>query len=233
MEDEELVEFQPDIHTLFITYNTVYFEGLLSACLLEWSDKMTLCAGICYSRATSQTRHCTIRLSRPLLQYRPYPDTINTLLHEMIHAYIFIKFGGSLQRDGHGPDFQAIMARINGLAGTNITIYHGFHDEVRACRKHVWRCDGPCRDRAPFYGWCRRAMNRAPQPADTWWVDHQRSCGGTFHKISGPEVPTKAEKKPEEKGGILDYFKRLGKGRRLGGDETKQNHQTIIDLTDD
>ncbi len=29
-------------------------------------------------------------------------------------------------------------------------------------------------------------MNRKPQPADSWWKDHQRYCGGEFIKISEP-----------------------------------------------
>ena len=33
----------------------------------------------------------------------------------------------------------------------------------------------------------RRAMNRAPAPRDPWWPEHQRSCGGTYHKVREPE----------------------------------------------
>jgi hypothetical protein len=71
-----LAEFLPDIYTLFRTYNTLYFEGYLDGCSLEWSERMTLCAGICYTKGGS----CTLRLSRPLLTQRPFTDTINTLL---------------------------------------------------------------------------------------------------------------------------------------------------------
>lgn len=207
---------------------------------------MTLCAGICYSRRQGSGWQCTIRLSRPLLRFRPFSDTINTLLHEMIHAFTFIKFGGTLQRDGHGPDFQAIMNRINQHAGTSITIYHTFHAEVKACRTHVWRCQGPCQNRSPFFGWCRRSMNRPPQPADTWWADHQRSCGGYFVKISSPETGKERKSGQDKKKkdistpSISGYFKQLGKGQKLGGDDkpapmiTKSpaNNITIIDLTD-
>lgn len=219
----------PDIHTLFVTYNQQYFENLLGVCTVEWSDRMTLCAGLCYmkgNRKTLENRHCVIRLSRPLLQYRPFSDTINTLLHEMIHAYIFIKQGGTLDRDGHGPDFQAQMQRINGLAGSTITVFHTFHEEVRALKKHVWRCQGSCSKKAPFYGWVRRSMNRAPQPADWWWSQHQSSCGGTFLKVDEPlEFKKKEAKKKEKKvkseyEQIDKYFGKMkGKGRKLGGEE--------------
>ena len=42
-------------------------------------------------------------------------------------------------RDGHGPRFQAHMRRINESAGTNITIYHEWHEETDYYKKHIWR----------------------------------------------------------------------------------------------
>jgi hypothetical protein len=43
---------------------------------------------------------------------------------------------------------------------------------VDNCRKHVWKCDGKCKDKPPFFGYVRRAMNRPPQPADNWFNRH-------------------------------------------------------------
>ena len=60
--------------------------------------------------------------------------------HEMIHAYLFLT-NGNTDRDGHGPAFMGHARRINSDAGTNITVYHTFHDEVNAYLKHVWKCD--------------------------------------------------------------------------------------------
>ena len=54
------------------------------------------------------------------------------------------------------------MRNINSITGLNITIYHQFHNEVDNARKHVWRCTGPCKDKPPFYGYVKRAMNRKP-----------------------------------------------------------------------
>lgn len=73
---------------------------------------------------------CDIALSEPLLKLRPRKDLIETLLHEMIHAFLFVT-NRDQDRDGHGPNFKAHMHRINKSAGLNITIYHSFHDEVR------------------------------------------------------------------------------------------------------
>ncbi|CAI5509837.1 unnamed protein product [Closterium sp. Naga37s-1] len=85
--DPDLLDPCPDITALFRHYNDLYFQGRLGACLVEWSSKrMTLCAGVCmYDGAL-----CRIRLSAPLLQYRPVSDLKATLLHEMIHAFIFL-----------------------------------------------------------------------------------------------------------------------------------------------
>lgn len=95
----------------------------------------------------------------------------------MIHAYLFVT--KLIQdRNGHGPDFQSHMHRINSATGTNITIYHSFHAEVAVYKQHWWRCNGPCMERSPYFGWVKRAMNRAPGPNDTWWATHKQSCSG-------------------------------------------------------
>ncbi|GLE03222.1 hypothetical protein PINS_up012101 [Pythium insidiosum] len=154
---------------------------------------MTLCAGLCSFQPRSG--FCSIRLSEPLLKLRPRSDLINTLLHEMIHAYIFVS-SPVRDREDHGPIFQSHMRRINESAGTNITVYHTFHDEVDAYRQHWWQCDGPCRRKAPYFGLVKRSMNRVPGPLDRWWEEHQRTCGGVYTKIKEPPgFKEKQEKK--------------------------------------
>lgn len=97
----------------------------------------------------------------------------------MIHAYLFIT-SRLRDREGHGPEFQAHMHRINQMARTNITIYHSFHAEVAVYKQHWWRCNGECQHRGPFYGWVKRAMNRAPSRNDFWWEQHQQTCNGNL-----------------------------------------------------
>ncbi|GIY32505.1 DNA-dependent metalloprotease dvc-1 [Caerostris extrusa] len=104
----------------------------------------------------------------------------------MIHAYLFVT-ANNKDRDAHGPEFLSHMHRINKEAGTKISVYHSFHDEVDSYRTHWWKCDGPCQKRRPFYGIVKRAMNRAPGPRDNWWAQHQSTCGGAFHKIKEPD----------------------------------------------
>uniref|UniRef100_A0A915PZB9 Protein with SprT-like domain at the N terminus n=1 Tax=Setaria digitata TaxID=48799 RepID=A0A915PZB9_9BILA len=159
----ETIDPTPDLYALFQQYDATFFGGKLAACEVKWSSRMTSSAGLCsFERKDG---FCSIRLSKPLLQYRPRKDLVETLLHEMIHAL--------LDRDGHGPMFQFHMRRINMIAGTNISIYHNFHDEVSM--------------RPPFYGWVKRSMNRAPSKNDFWWKEHQMTCGGSFIKVREPE----------------------------------------------
>ncbi|KAK3895537.1 hypothetical protein Pcinc_000775 [Petrolisthes cinctipes] len=176
-----------DVWEEFQEFNDKYFEGRLNHVRLSWSSKMTLCAGKTIYRKRGHHSSCTIRLSQPLLSQRPHSDTVNTLLHEMIHAYLHITEGHNY-RDSHGPQFRKHMNRINSLHGSRVTIYHSFRREVDMYRVHVYRCDGPCVNRRPFYGVLRRAVPRPPGPSDPWYDRHRRECGGTFRKVAGSGV---------------------------------------------
>lgn len=202
--DYEFIDPNPDIRALFLEFNEKYFYSKLGSCTVDWSKRMTICAGIFYLREGG-----IIRLSEPLLKLRPRSDLIQTLLHEMIHAYLYITRNFK-DRDGHGDEFKFHMNRINKEAGTKITIYHSFHDEVNYQRQHVWRCNGPCRDLKPFFGYVKRSMNRAPGKNDIWWAKHQATCNGTFEKIAEPES-----------------FKDKKKRKAIDDDEPKKSTQIV------
>ncbi|CAH0546875.1 unnamed protein product [Brassicogethes aeneus] len=193
----EVIDPTPDIHNLFMAFNERFFWNKLLSVCVSWSKRMTSCAGICSYQGRSGM--CSITLSEPLLKLRPRKDLVETLLHEMIHALLFVT-NNNRDRDGHGPEFHKHMYRINNAAGTNISVYHDFHDEVRLYQQHWWKCDGPCQKRKPFFGMVRRAQNRAPGPNDRWWGEHSSTCGGTFIKVKEPEKSAKklaaATKKP-------------------------------------
>lgn len=180
----EDVDPTPDLHALFLAYNDKFFWGRLLSCEVKWSPRMTVCAGLCSYQGRGGL--CSIRLSVPLLKLRPRKDFVETLLHEMIHAYLFVTDGND-DHDGHGPAFHEHMFRINKEAGTKISVYHNFHDEVAIYKTHWWKCEGPCQNRKPFYGMVKRSMNRAPGPNDRWWAEHQAMCGGRFIKVKEPE----------------------------------------------
>lgn len=203
----ETLDPTPDIFALFKQFDTKFFQSRLRCVTLEWSKRMYSCAGICYSRKNRYGMDITIRLSEPLLRLRPRKDLVETMLHEMIHAYCFvlnIREGNG----GHGPNFKKIMVAINKVAGTNITVYHTFHDEVQLYKQHVWRCNGVCQNRSPFFGYVKRTSNRAPGPNDQWWAQHVQNCGGTFMKIKEPEKKKnpKTEKNKKNANDIRKFF---------------------------
>jgi predicted SprT family Zn-dependent metalloprotease len=193
-----LISEIPDIRSLFLQFNAMFFENKLDAVEVSWSSRMTLCAGIC--KYEGRGGLCAIRLSEPLLKFRPRSDLVNTLLHEMIHAFLFVT-QKKRDRSAHGPSFIKLMNEINARAETCITVYHTFNDEVDLYRVHWWQCDGSCRNSPPYFGIVKRASNRKPSPRDFWWAEHQRNCGGTFVKIKEPESKGKKRKQPEKKSG--------------------------------
>ena len=150
----EALDPNPDIHSLFLQFDQMFFWNSLGIVQLEWSKRMYTCAGICYYQADRNGESCIIRLSEPLLKLRSRGDLVNTLIHEMIHAFLFVTHSDR-DRDGHGPRFQAHMHRINQCAKTNITIYHEWHEETEFYKQHVWRCNGVCQNHPPFFGWLR------------------------------------------------------------------------------
>uniref|UniRef100_A0AC35TN42 SprT-like domain-containing protein n=1 Tax=Rhabditophanes sp. KR3021 TaxID=114890 RepID=A0AC35TN42_9BILA len=196
--DPELERTDPNpcIYEHFNLFNMLFFNDKLGSCEVKWSKRMTICAGIC--RYKPRLGECVVALSEPLLKLRPRKDLIETLLHECIHAYLFLT-NGNTDRDGHGPSFQYHMNRINSIAGTNISIYHSFHDEVRHYKTHVWLCNGVCRTQRPYFGFVKRSMNRSPGPSDKWYETHRINCGGTFSKVKEPEEFTRKNKEKEKK----------------------------------
>ncbi|NWY49685.1 SPRTN protein, partial [Chionis minor] len=236
----ELLDPSPDVHGLFVQFNETLFWGRLAAVEVSWSPRMTLCAGVC--RYEGRGGMCSIRLSEPLLKLRPRKDLVETLLHEMIHALLFVT-NNDKDRESHGPEFCKHMRRINRLTGANVTIYHTFHDEVDLYRQHWWRCNGPCRNRKPYFGYVKRSMNRAPSARDFWWAEHQQTCGGTFTKVKEPENFSKKSKEKTQpaklpnsestsKGktqtrDVPDLMPFSGKGYRLGGGDWGLSEKSI------
>jgi len=208
--EAELLDPTPDIRALFRDFNDRFFQSKLSCCEVKWSKKMTLCAGIC----SFDGGLCSIRLSEPLLSLRPRSDLVNTLCHEMIHGYDFL-VTGERSRDGHGPSFLKKAKEINDAAGTQITIYHSFNNEVAVYRTHVWKCNGICATKPPFFGLVKRANNRPPQKADTWFEQHQKECGGSFIKISEPSKSTSKSTTKSIDSGKLVSKKRIRDSKTL------------------
>ncbi|NXF40220.1 SPRTN protein, partial [Nyctibius bracteatus] len=227
----ELLDPSPDVHCLFAQFNEALFWGRLGAVQVSWSSRMTVCAGVCSYEGKSGM--CSIRLSEPILKLRPRKDLVQTLLHEMIHALLFVT-NNDKDHTSHGPEFCKHMRRVNYLTGANVTIYHTFYDEVELYRQHWWRCNGPCQNREPYFGYVKRSINRAPSARDFWWAEHQETCGGTFIKVREPEKFSKKSKKKTQPAKLpnsettdkgktqmhdtQDLIPFSGNGYRLGGD---------------
>lgn len=110
----EVIDPTPDIRILFLAFNERFFWGKLLAVCVDWSKRMTTCAGVCSYSA--QGGMCKITLSEPLLKLRPRKDLVETLLHEMIHALLFVT-NNYQDRESHGPEFLKHMHRINKESG--------------------------------------------------------------------------------------------------------------------
>ncbi|KAI1279611.1 DNA-dependent metalloprotease SPRTN [Halotydeus destructor] len=183
--DEKLYCSNKKLMTIFAKIDKELFGSALTNNQVEaaWSGRLTKAAGITHYKTKLLMVECDIKLSRPLLKLRPAKDMVETLVHEMIHAYLAVTRNPG--HKGHGPEFKKQMARVNQMTGLTITIYHSFHDEVDAYRnQNVWRCDGVCRSLRDFkYGYVRRAINRAPGAHEFWWKKHQQLCGGNFERV--------------------------------------------------
>ena len=234
-----------DIHELFMYYNALYFKSTLeSRVMVEWSSsRMTSCGGICQALPGGGI---VIRLSKPLLCLRPSADLKNVLLHEMIHAYMFVHRIRDDDAGGHGTMFKAFMKEINASRkpdafrpipeGYTITVYHSMFAEVEYYKKHHWQCP-QCGDVV------KRSMNRKPQQADCRWYGsrpvtdrqkdcgdvkcrwhmHEKYCGGMYVKTQGDDAAVGKNKNASRAGGMktIDTF--------LKG--ANQRTQECIDLT--
>lgn len=206
----EYLDPTPDIFAMFQEFDKTFFGGTMTRVELKWSKRMTSCAGL-MAPLEGKGGACSIRLSEPLLKLRPRKDLVQTLLHEMIHAHLHVT--KCRESDPHGPKFKEHMHRINKIAGTNITVYHNFHDEVNLHKQHWWRCNGHCRNWRPYYGWVKRATNRAPSKNDFWWAQHQQTCGGQYIKVKEPEGYSKKKEAQLQKslgknGNLLSMIKK-------------------------
>ena len=155
-----------DVHSLFLLYAQLFFFNQLSAVSVRWSKRMTSCAGLCSFDVRSGG--CEIALSESLLKFRSKKEVVETLLHEMVHAYLFVGDHTQRDHDAHGPNFCQHMARINATLGLNISVYHSFFQEVKQYKVHVWQCQGKCKNWKPYHGKVSRVANRKPSLADRW-----------------------------------------------------------------
>ncbi|CAG2119268.1 unnamed protein product [Medioppia subpectinata] len=119
----EELDPKPDINELFRVFDERYFEGKLRSNDVQvmWSYAMNRSAGITYHKFND--RPIIIRLSYKILRTAPRRHTVETLLHEMIHAWINIHDIND-GKDGHGVVFHKKMHELNAKTKTHITVEH-------------------------------------------------------------------------------------------------------------
>ncbi|WVZ64914.1 hypothetical protein U9M48_014361 [Paspalum notatum var. saurae] len=179
VEAADLVDPNPDVQDLFKHYDGLYFRGALADAgfSVRWGSPL---GSSSFGSCTFSKPHNTITLSEPVLKYHSCTDLKNALLHEMIHAIIFVKRD---RRDRqHGPLFRAWMDAINSCSvkdhqrpdgGYYITTRHDFSpEEPRSFKGVLWKCES-CGDTIP------RAINMGP-PSDACCIENDgisASCG--------------------------------------------------------
>lgn len=180
----DVLDPNPDIAKLYADFDERFFDGFMAShpIKLGWANNMTRTAGMFYSNR--KRTGPAIRLSACLLKLLPRKEMVETLLHEMIHAYLF--FSKCPKGTGHNGVFKAHMRRINEQAGTNVTVYHSFHAEVRLLKKYQWQCSGEkCRRTYPYRGYISLPTRRKPNRFDYCFRLHESmACEGQFQQLS-------------------------------------------------
>lgn len=198
MAEADLADPNPDLRGLFDHYDSLYFQGALAAAgfAVVWGSPL---GSSSFGSCTFSKPHNTITLSEPILKYLSCTYRKNALLHEMIHAVIYVKHNRKDRQ--HGPLFRAWMDAINSCSvedyqrpdgGYNITTRHDFSpEEPRSFKGVLWKCES-CGDTIP------RAINMGP-PSDACcienvgadascgnmlchWHNHKNDCCGPYKK---------------------------------------------------
>ncbi|RLM53138.1 hypothetical protein C2845_PMPSC040775 [Panicum miliaceum] len=175
--EADLADPNPDVQDLFQHYDRLYFRGALADAgfIVKWGS---LQSSSSFGSCTFSKPSNTITLSEPVLKYLSCTDRKNALLHEMIHAIIYVK---RHRKDScHGPLFRAWMDAINSCSikdhqrpdgGYNITTRHDFRPEKPHSFKGIlWKCES-CGDTL------LRATNQGP-PSDACCIENVNSGGG-------------------------------------------------------
>lgn len=161
---------KPNIEELFTELNRRHFADGIPAIPVVWNRRMTTTGGCCRYRRNSRTGQLSaaqIDLSEKLFSSLDYDmeKVENTLLHEMVHAFMVTNGEGG----GHTPRFHQLMSRITG-----VTKNHRCHsyDVTPLRRVAVHTAQWSCRR-------CEATGTKARMPKRTIGYRH-KSCGGTL-----------------------------------------------------
>lgn len=128
----------------FKEFNIKVFGGKLGAVQVVWSKKLYTTAGLTRLRKTSNNttpemppqRHAMIELSIKVLDDEEKLRT--TLLHEMIHAAVWLLEGVS--KPPHGDEFKRWARKaMKAIPGVTVTTTHSYDIQF----KYAWSCTSP------------------------------------------------------------------------------------------
>ena len=126
----DLLPSEADLQLLFARLNYEFFNGEVPGCRILYNERFSNSTGrIGYGQTP-----LTIELSPK--HFRRYPEALHeTLLHEMIHAWCYAKFGEA----GHGSRFKRKLRQC-GLS----SIYHDLGNAAplrESSKRFILRCE--------------------------------------------------------------------------------------------
>lgn len=177
---------RPNIKAMFAALNAEHFNGEIPNIPVVWNSRMTTTAGYCRYKSVrvptngfypfGKIEPTKIDLSDKLFRNNDYDeDKIrNTLIHEMVHAYLVHKYNES----GHTYNFHAMMDKITGVYKNHRC--HNY-DVSGLKRKNEKKIKCVCQR-------CGYEYRKARMPK-------YAACGGYTHRNCGGEIKFSVDKK--------------------------------------
>ncbi|CRK93943.1 CLUMA_CG007470, isoform A [Clunio marinus] len=168
-------KFSLKITTLFAQFNEQFFNNQLSNVDVILSGRLKTTSGkFCPQKPHLKhgEKNGIIELNLRLLIERTDKEIKETLLHEMIHAYLF---SYEKRIKPHGKEFKQMSEEINKALDINISTRHKYF---------TWyRCEGKCKtSENRYFGYIKIVSSNTSRLKNS----HVPGCDGAFKKVSEP-----------------------------------------------
>ncbi|XP_063979926.1 DNA-dependent metalloprotease dvc-1-like [Diachasmimorpha longicaudata] len=157
--------FEKNIREIFRQFNIRFFYSKVKHFTLRVSTKIKADLG-----RTDLAKLEIVLAKVVLLENRKL--WIETLLHQMIHAYLWEIGVSNAKNGGHDLEFMNEAARINREAICQVDAEHPTPN-LPNLQKYVYVCK---KCRLTVY----RRLRRQPNTGDIWFFAHRNECGGEF-----------------------------------------------------
>mmetsp|Transcript_38563 Transcript_38563/g.110288 ORF Transcript_38563/g.110288 Transcript_38563/m.110288 type:complete len:284 (+) Transcript_38563:349-1200(+) len=150
---------------------------------IKWEKNLFTANGT-ISYPTDKNPKVVIKLSKERLLTRSMKDIKEVLLHLMIHAHLYVKYGD--KSNVHTQAFLTKMEEINNHPDTrkddlsvSVNPLVGLDDpDIKRC--YVWQCN-----RCGELHW-KQSNNPPGSNGEKWFKTHQTLCSGTWDLINTP-----------------------------------------------